>query len=46
MPKSFDEIIDSEKKYIKSKIKNPLKTDLKYFTKSVFNILIKGARSS
>ena len=46
MPQSFDEIISSERKYILSKMNKPLKTDFIYFFKSVFNILVKGARSS
>ncbi len=31
MPKSFDEIVDSERHYLLSKQKYPLTTDLKYF---------------
>ena len=46
MPKSFDEIIASEEKYIVRKRKNPFRTDLTYLIKSVYNIIIKGARSS
>ncbi len=46
MPKSFDEIIESEKLFLVQKIKNPILTSIKYFFKSIFNILIKGARSS
>ena len=45
MPKSFDEIIASEEKYIVRKRKNPFRTDLTYLIKSVYNIIIKGARS-
>ena len=46
MPESFDEITSSEKKYIHKKLKYPIKTDLIYFIKSVYNIVFKGARSS
>lgn len=45
LPKTFDEIIESERKYLESYFKNPLKTDIKYFLKAMYNILIKGARS-
>jgi lipopolysaccharide/colanic/teichoic acid biosynthesis glycosyltransferase len=45
MPKSFDEIIDSEFKYLKAYKAYPLKTDLKYLAKALFNILIKFRRS-
>ena len=46
MPKNFNEILESEKRYLKSKFKNPLLTDIKYFYKSFINILFKGARSN
>ena len=45
LPKTFDEIIESEIKYLNEKEKNPFKTDIKYFLKSIFNILFAGARS-
>ena len=45
MPKSFDEIVQSELNYLNAKLKSPLRTDMKYFTKAVFNILFKRARS-
>ena len=46
MPKNFDEILESEKRYLKSKFKNPLLTDIKYFYMSFVNIIFKGARSN
>ena len=46
MPKSLNEIMDSEEKYLDEYEKNPLMTDVKYFSKAVTNILFKGARSS
>ena len=45
MPKSFDEIIASEKKYLKLKMENPFTTDVKYFFKAAYNIIFKHARS-
>jgi len=45
MPKEFDEIVESEKKYLEKKKKQPFKTDLHYFFKAWGNILFKGARS-
>ena len=45
LPKTFDEIIESEIKYLGKKEKNPFKTDLRYFLKSLFNIIFTGARS-
>ncbi|MDP4685773.1 MAG: sugar transferase [Salibacteraceae bacterium] len=45
MPKTLDDIILSEKKYIKKYLKNPLKTDIEYFIKAFKNIIIKKARS-
>ena len=46
MPNSFDEIIESEKLFLIQKKKNPRLTSIKYFFKSVFNLTLKGARSS
>lgn len=45
LPKTLDEIFESERRYLKSYFKNPIKTDVKYFFKAAYNILIKGARS-
>ena len=45
MPKNFNEILDSERKYIIQKIESPLKTDLIYFFRAIINIVFKGARS-
>ncbi len=45
LPSSFDEIIESEIQYLKEKEKYPFKTDVKYFLKSILNILFYGARS-
>jgi lipopolysaccharide/colanic/teichoic acid biosynthesis glycosyltransferase len=45
LPKTLDEIMDSEIRYLKAYEKNPIVTDVKYFFKSFYNILIKKARS-
>jgi hypothetical protein len=45
MPSTLQEIIESEKNYIKSYLKAPMQTQFKYFWRSSVNILIKGARS-
>ena len=45
LPKSFDGLINSEKKYIEEYKIHPLKTDIKYFFKCIYNIFIKGERS-
>ncbi|OEK06766.1 sugar transferase [Roseivirga misakiensis] len=45
MPKTFDEIVASEMKYLEAYRKNPLGTDIRYFFLAVKNILFKGARS-
>jgi len=42
LPKSIDEIMESEKKYIIEYKKRPYLTDFKYLTKALFNIIIKG----
>jgi hypothetical protein len=46
MPKSFDEIVESERRYILRKLEKPFSTDWIYFWKSAWNILIKKARSN
>ena len=46
MPNSFEEIVESEKRFLEQKIKKPISTSLKYFSLSMINILFKGARSS
>ena len=46
MPKTFEEIIESERQYLKTKQKHPLVTDIKYFFKASYNILFKHARSA
>ena len=46
LPKSMDEIMESEKKYLNLCKKSQFKTDVKYFFLAVKNVLFKGARSS
>ncbi|MFW5657877.1 MAG: sugar transferase [Bacteroidota bacterium] len=46
LPKSFDEIIDSENLYLERWKKSPFLTDFRYFMVAFYNILIKKARSS
>ena len=45
MPKTLEEIMESELRYLEAYQKNPLKTDLKYLFKICHNIIIKQARS-
>lgn len=45
MPKTFDEIIESEKNYFLQKEKKPFITDCKYLFKILKNIFIHGNRS-
>jgi lipopolysaccharide/colanic/teichoic acid biosynthesis glycosyltransferase len=45
LPKSFDEVLESERKYLLAYKRNPIKTDIKYFVKCLYNIFIKHARS-
>ena len=46
LPKSMEEIMASEMKYLKLYGKKPLKTDIKYLFIAFYNIVIKGSRSS
>jgi lipopolysaccharide/colanic/teichoic acid biosynthesis glycosyltransferase len=44
-PKTLDEIITSELRYLKAYQKHPLMTDWRYFWRAVFNILFRKYRS-
>lgn len=46
MPKTFEEIVESERNYLINKKQHPFTTDLKYFFKAWYNILFKKARSA
>lgn len=45
MPKTLNDIIKSEQKYLDAYEKNPFLTDMKYFIKIINNILFAGKRS-
>ncbi len=45
MPKTFEEIEESERKYLLAYQKSPIITDINYFFKAFFNIIFKRARS-
>jgi len=45
LPKTLEEIIESERNYLNLYAKNPLRTDIKYFFAAMYNILFKRARS-
>ena len=45
LPITFEEICESERRYLNHFIKKPLKTDISYFFKAFYNIIIKRKRS-
>ncbi len=45
LPVTFEEICESERKYLKKYFKKPLRTDISYFFMAFYNILIKRRRS-
>lgn len=45
MPKTLEEIMESEIRYLEAYQKSPLKTDFSYLMKICYNIIIKSARS-
>lgn len=45
LPKTFDEICESERRYIKAYMAHPVRTQWVYFWKAFHNIVFKGARS-
>jgi len=46
LPKTLPEIIESERVYLQSYLKNPISTDVKYFFKAMYNIFLKRAHSN
>jgi lipopolysaccharide/colanic/teichoic acid biosynthesis glycosyltransferase len=46
MPKTFEEIVESERRYLEASQKSPFKTDLRYFFKAFYNIVFRKARSN
>jgi hypothetical protein len=46
LPKTLEEIMASEMKYLRAYEKNPLRTDVKYFFLSLRNIFFRRARSN
>jgi hypothetical protein len=46
MPKSLEEIMESESRYLDAYNRNPLWTDIRYFFKAFYNIVFKQARSN
>ena len=46
IPKTFNEIMESEERYLDSYSQNPVITDIIYFFKCFNNILLRGIRSS
>jgi lipopolysaccharide/colanic/teichoic acid biosynthesis glycosyltransferase len=45
MPNNWEEILESERRYLFQKIEKPLRTDVKYFIKAFYNIVFRKARS-
>ncbi len=45
MPETFEEIMESESRYIDAYLKNPIRTDWRYFRKAFVNIVFRRARS-
>ncbi len=45
MPKTFEEILASERRYFEAYDKSPFITDIKYFFKAFYNIIFRRARS-
>ena len=46
LPETLEEIIDSEERYIMSYMISPILTDIRYFLKAIYNIVIKRVRSN
>lgn len=46
LPKTIEEIVESEVTYLKERETSPTKTNFRYFRKAMFNICFRGARSN
>lgn len=46
MPDGFNEIIDSERRYLEAYEQHPIRTDIRYLLKAIMNIIFRGARSN
>lgn len=46
LPKTTEEFYNSEEQYLDQYLKRPIRTDIRYFFKAMYNIFIKNARSS
>jgi lipopolysaccharide/colanic/teichoic acid biosynthesis glycosyltransferase len=46
MPKTFDEIVESERRYLNAYHRSPWLTDVRYLFSALTNILFRGARSA
>jgi lipopolysaccharide/colanic/teichoic acid biosynthesis glycosyltransferase len=45
MPETFEEICESERRYIQAYLERPVRTQVGYFWRAFVNIVFKGARS-
>ena len=45
MPTTFEEIVESEVRYLQKKKEKPIVTNIIYFVKALINIIFSGARS-
>jgi hypothetical protein len=45
LPRTFDEIVESESRYLAAYAASPLRTDARYLGRAVYNIVVKRARS-
>lgn len=45
LPDSLEDIMESERLYLESYFKTPIRTDIRYFFKAFYNIVFRGARS-
>ena len=46
LPKNFEEIMESELNYFELYNQNPIKTDIKYLFRALYNVFMRGVRSS
>jgi len=46
LPETTEEFFQTEERYLDAYMKKPIRTDIRYFFKAMYNIFVKKARSS
>ncbi len=45
IPKTIDDVVEIERRYLQAYDRNPLGTDIRYLTRFIYNVVLKRVRS-